>query len=358
METKTTETAKKPEDKKNGTNLAKKELSQSERFTQAVIKQFTDTAGELKLTNFQRKLCQNYFIKLDQQLKDAEQKRLAKAEKYRESLEFKWNNVNMDKLAVDVVAFSGVGLDPTQPNHINMIPYKSETKNLFNIGFIVGYKGKEIKARKYGLEIPDDVVVELVYQKDVFKQFKKDLNNRVETYQFEVTDNFDRGPLVRGFYYHVYYKQPEKNKLRVFSKSDIDKRKPAYASPEFWGGEKDKWEYDSEKGKNVKKGKEVVEGWYDEMAYKTVYSAAWGGITIDSQKIDDAYVQVMQKEKEPIDARVLKEINENANRGEAIGFEEERTEAIEPVTQPLSVEEASQEQIEETSDNEGNGPGY
>ncbi len=354
-----------PEEKKEDkTVLAKKEVSASERFTNMVIKQFSDTAGELKLTNFQKKLSQNYFIKLDQVLKAAEQRRLAKKEAYREKLSFEWKNVNMQKLAIDVVAYAGVGLDPTQANHINLIPYKGSASNQYDVGFIVGYKGKEIRARKYGLEVPDDIVVELVYSKDVFIQFKKDINNRVENYQFEVKDNFDRGTLVGGFYYHIFHNKPEKNKLRVFSKADIDKRKPDNASVEFWGGEKDKWEWSDEKQKNLKVGKEQVEGWYDEMAYKTIYSAAWNGVTIDSQKIDDAYVAVMQREREPIDARILKEIKENGNQGEAIGFEEEKTvqEPTAPDSNPVSMEESTEKEEEEAQEQnqkqESKGPNF
>lgn len=304
---------------KPGTEIEKKEISQSERFTQEVMKQFTNQAGDVVLTNFQKKLCQNYFIKIDQTLKDLEKKRMAKSEQYRDPLAFTWANVNIQKLAVDVVAFSSVGLDPTQPNQINCIPYKNNSTQKFDIGFIEGYKGKEIKARKYGSEVPDDVIIELVFANDKFKQIKRDLNNKIESYTFEVTQDFDRGELVGGFYYHVFHGNPQKNRLRVFSKADIEKRKPAYASPEFWGGEKDKWE------NNQKVGKEKVEGWYEEMAYKTICRAAWNAIIIDSQKIDDHYMATLEKERENLDMKVLSEIRNNANKGELLGFTEDVT---------------------------------
>ena len=328
--------------------LAKKELSQSERFTQAVIKQFTDTAGELTLTAFQKSLTKNYFIKLDQVLKAAEQKRLGKPEKFRDPLPFTWQNVNMQKLAVDVVAFSGVGLDPIQPNHINLIPYKNNSTNQYDVVFITGYKGREIKGRKYGLDAPDEIVVELVYSNDVFKQVKKDMNNAIEGYTFEVTNNFDRGAVVGGFYYYRYFATPEKNKIRVFSLAEILKRKPDSASPEFWGGEKDEWKNGQKTGNKVQ-----IEGWAEEMYYKTIYSAAWGAVTIDASKIDDNYRTVLAKERETIDVKVLQEIKENANLGEAIGFEETKAEYEQPeVTAPaLEAEEVKLNQEEET-------PGY
>lgn len=298
------------------TAVAPKELSQSERFAQEVMKQFTNHAGEVVLTSFQKKLCQNYFIKIDQVLKDLEKKRVAKRDGDRD-LPFTWPNVNLQKLAVDVVTWSSVGLDPTQPNHLHCIPYHNSGTNKYDIGFIVGYRGAEVKAMKYGHDVPDQVIVELVYAKDKFKQVKRDVNNKVESYSFEITDDFDRGELKGGFYYLQYFNHPEKNRLRVFSRADIEKRKPAYASPEFWGGEKDIWK-DGHKTGDKKK----VEGWYDEMAYKTVYRAAYNSITIDSQKIDEHYVASLQKERESLDTKVLGEIRSNANRGELIGFEE------------------------------------
>lgn len=330
-------------EKQTTTKLKKVELSQSERFTQEVMKQFTNEAGEVKLTNFQKKLIQNYFIKIDQTLKDLERKRMAKDEKFRDKLAFTWQNVNLPKLAVDVVAFSSVGLDPVQPNHINPIPYKNSSSNKFDITFILGYKGIELKARKYGFDVPDDVIVELVYKNDNFKQIKRDINNRVESYIFEVVDDFNRGELVGGFYYHVFNDKPEKNKLRVFSKEDIDKRKPDYASVEFWGGERDKWE----NGKKV--GKENVKGWYEEMAYKTIYRSAFNAITIDSEKIDQHYLAMMEKEREQHDNRIMLEIKENANT-ETIGFEEveeeqqplpesDKTQIVEPIVQQEPVKQ-------------------
>ena len=208
-----------------------KQLTHSERFTSAVEKEFIGTVGEVSLTSFQKKLIKNYFIKLDGTLKVLEVKRLAKKEQYRDPLPFKWEYINMQKMAIDVVAYSSVGLDPLQTNHINIIPFKNNATNTYDCSFIVGYKGAEIKARKYGLDIPDIVIVELVYKNDKFKQIKRDLNNKIESYEFQIVDDFNRGELVGGFYYHAWNENPEKNKIKVFSKADIDKRRPDHASP-------------------------------------------------------------------------------------------------------------------------------
>ncbi|RDY58901.1 recombinase RecT [Flagellimonas nanhaiensis] len=326
--------------KKEGNAIAK--TNPAERFTNTVIKQFGASApGEIKVSDFQKKLIQNYFIKMDSVLKDAETKRLSKSEQYRDALEFKWENVNMQKLAIDVVAFSSIGLDPLQPNHINLICYKNSRTNKFDVGFIIGYNGIELKARKYGLDVPDNIVIELVYETDVFKAIKKDANNPIEKYTFEITDEFDRGELKGGFYYQVFNDDQTKNKLVMLSKKDIEKRKPKYASTEFWGGEKPVY-------KNNKKTSETekVDGWYNEMAYKTIKRAAWNDVVIDSEKIDDNYHRMAQNDMDRVAGEVQNEIDNNAN-ATVIDIDSE-----EITDQPKLTEPQPQKKVEEVVDKE------
>lgn len=284
-------------------------LSYSERFTNMVIQEFSSNAGEIELTSFQKKLCQNYFIVLDATLKEAESKRMNKSEQYREPLAYTWENVNMQKLATNVIAYSSVGLDPMQPNHINLIPYKNSSTNKYDFGFIIGYKGSEIKAVKYGLDVPDVVTVELVRANDTFKENKKDANNKYESYVFGIKNSFDRGEIIGGFYFHSFSGNPEKNKIKTFTLADIEKRKPKNASAEFWGGEKDEWNNGQRTGNKIQ-----VEGWFEEMAYKTIYRAAYNSITIDSQKIDEHYLAIIEKERDFVSEKVKTEIAENANK--------------------------------------------
>ncbi len=334
---------------KQNTQVAVKKqqkLTASERFTNKVIAEFGSSVGEVALTDFQKRLAQNYFIALDAGLKTAEVNRLKKSEKYRDKTPVIWDNVNLESLARNVVAYARIGLDPAQKNHINMIPYKNNTTGKYDIGFIEGYRGIELKAIKYGLGVPDNVVVELVYSTDKFKPIKKDRNNPYESYDFEITNVFNRGNIIGGFYYHIYSNTPEKNKLVVMTIKDIEKRKPTYASVEFWGGEKDVYEDGRKTGK-----KEQVEGWYEKMCYKTVYRAAYNDITIDSQKIDDDYLRLKQAENEFSEAEVEAEITENANQ-EVIDLDTD--EAIDVESEPVQEQEdAEPEQIgiEE-------GPGY
>ncbi|WKL00865.1 recombinase RecT [Paenibacillus amylolyticus] len=245
--------------------IAKTEPTQSERFMSKVISEFGSSVGEVALTNFQKRLAQNYFIALDAVLKTAEEKRMKKAEKYRDPVAMTWANVNMDKLSRDVVAYARIGFDPAQANHINLIPFKNNNTGKYDIAFIEGYRGLELKSVKYGLDVPDHVTVELVYSTDYFVPLKKDAKNKHESYEFEIKNPFNRGTILGGFYFHSFIRSPEKNKLVMMTLKEIEKRKPDHASAEFWGGEKDKWE----NGKKV--GKETVEGWHEKMCWKTVY---------------------------------------------------------------------------------------
>ena len=253
--------------------VVKTEGTMSERFMTKVIAEFGSGVGEVALTTFQKRLVQNYFMVIDDVLKKAEAKREAKpdGDKWKDPVPVVWRNVNMESLARSVVACARIGLDPMEKNHINMIPYKNNSTGKYDINTMLGYRGLELKAFKYALDFPD-VTVELVYTKDHFKSIKKSATNNVESFEFHINDDFDRGELRGGFYYHSYKATPQKNKLVVFTKADIDKRKPKYAAQEFWGT------------------------WYEEMAKKTISRAAYGAITIDSQKIDDDYVRLLQGE--------------------------------------------------------------
>ena len=307
--------------------LATPEPTASERFMNMVTREFGSGVGEIALTDFQKRLAQNYFIALDASLKDAEEKRKKvkiKNDKglwvIKNELEIVWTHINMERLARDVVSAARVGLDPAQKNHVAMTPFKNSVTNKYDIGFIDGYRGIELKAKKYGLDIPDAVTVELKYKTDVFEAIKKDKDHPTEAYIFKITDSFNRGEIEGGFYYHEYSQTPSKNKLVIFTLEDILKRKPKHAPVEFWGGEKDVWETD-ENGKNKKTGTEHIDGWHDEMCYKTVYRAAYNDITIDSQKIDDDYLHLKKIERDLAEAQFEDEVKENANTGPVIEAE-------------------------------------
>lgn len=338
-------TEKKEVAKVSNNNLANVTISPSERFTAAVLKNFSQENGEVQITPFQKRLSQSYFIKIDQMLKSAELKRLAKSEQYRDSLSYTWENVNLNKLAVDVISYSSVGLDPMQKNHLHPIPYKNTALNKYDISFTKGYNGIELVAKKYGFDVPDDVIIRIVYEKEKFTPIYKDSENRKESFTHKPSDNpFDKGEIVGGYYYHVYFDNSDKNKLRVFSMKDIEKRIPRTASVEFWGGEKKK--YNSNEV-------EKVEGWKDEMVWKTIKRAAWDAVNIDSQKIDEKIQKILVESeelvKEDISNLVEKEVKSEANK-EALNFK--NVEDAEVIDSEVLIPNASPEMAFEAEENE------
>ena len=347
----TTATAEKTTvEEKNQNQLAKPQETASVRFTNMVMREFSGGVGEVALTDFQKRLVQNYFIVIDLALKSAEEKRLKKSEQFRDPVPVNWENVDLANLARSVVSAARIGWDPMQDNHVSLIPFKDNTTGKYVMNIMPGYRGLELKARKYGLDVPDYVVVELVHENDHFKQIKKDRNNPIETYEFEIQNPFNRGKIVGGFYYHGWKDHPEKNRLVAFTLEEILKRKPEYASPEFWGGEK------------VINGKKVkVEGWFKEMCWKTICRAAYKAITIDSQKIDDDYIHQKMMEESFAESEVAREIAENANQEfidvdyEPVEEPAEEKPAEKPQEQP---QEQKQEQKQKGQQITMEGPGF
>jgi recombination protein RecT len=314
----------------------KTDLSPSARFTNAVVAEFQSNSGTVTLTAQMKRTLQNYFVKLDSVLKDAEVKRLKTPENKRDALEFAWKNVNMERLAQECISFAMLGLDPLLPNQLFLIPYKNARTNKFDIGFLKGYRGLELIAVRFGVDIPKNAIIELVYSTDLFVPIKKDINNMVESYKLEITNPFDRGTVIGGFYYFDY-DDKSKNFLRMMNLAQIEKRKPKFASPEFWGGEKDAWK----DGKVV--GKEKVDGWHEEMCYKTIYRNAYNSITIDGDKINDHFVAAMAIESHT-ESILANPIESEAQKKEFVHFEVVKDETKE---EPKAIEDKKPEEIED-----------
>ena len=296
--------------KKEQTELQKKELTASERFTGMVMKEFEGNVGTLNLNEYQKQLIRGYFIGIDNALKKADEARINKnswkstAEEDKNNLPITWQNVNMNDLAIAVVHHAKLVLDMQIPNHLNAIPYKNKKNNKYDKEFLKGYKGLEYIATQLSLYPIKNIVVELIYSNDIFEIVNKD---NVTNYNFTIKNPFDRGEIIGGFGY-IQYVDETKNRIITLSKKDIDKRKPSYAAAEFWGGEK----YNP----STKK-KEQVEGWYEEMARKTVARATYNAVPIDPKKVNESYAYIVQRDdayENIIEAQVSEEIEENANK--------------------------------------------
>ncbi len=301
----------------SGTALQPAEPNMSERFTMKVMKEFGGSVGTPQVTEFQRKLIQGYFIAIDRALKIAEEERLRKNannrdhEKYDNNLPITWANVNLNDLALDLVHYARLGLDMMQDNHLFPIPYKNNKAQRYDVTLMEGYNGIRYIAERYAVEFPRAVTVELVYSTDTFVPIKKDSRNKVESYEFTINNPFDRGEVQGGFGY-IEYDDPAKNKLVIMTMKDIMKRKPRYASANFWGGTQKIWE-------NGKQVEQETEGWFEEMCLKTikreVYSAKH--IPRDPQKVDDTYQYLKMREAKRAEMEAQNIIDIHAN-GEVI----------------------------------------
>jgi recombination protein RecT len=297
-------------------------LSASTRFTEQVMKEFTgaNAGTELKLSDYQRYLIGGYFIGVDRALKQAEEARARKNEanndhKYDNTVPVTWNNVNLAELALDVVYYARMGLDMMEKNHVFPIPYLNKKTGKYDVNLMPGYNGIQYMAEKYAVEKPAAVVVELVYSTDTFKAVKKSAASKVESYEFEINNAFDRGQIVGGFGY-IEYTDPAKNKLVIMSRKDIEKRKPKYASGEFWGGKIKQWE-------NKKQVEAETEGWYEEMCLKTLKREIYSPkhMPRDPQKVDEAYQHMMMREARRAAQEAQLEIDTYANRTPVIDAE-------------------------------------
>ena len=329
--------------KKEENQVQKKELTASERFTGMVINEFQGNVGQLNLNEYQKQLIRNYFIGIDNALKIAEERRSYSKKKANDPA-ITWQNVNMNKLAVDVVQNAKLGLDMAVTNHLSVVPYLNGKTNKYDLNLMPGYEGLRYVAIKYAIYPIIDIRVELIHKNDKFKMTSK---NNVECYEFDIENPFDRGEVIGGFGY-IRYQDETRNKLLVMSKAELLKRKPSTAAAEFWGGEKDKWE----NGKKV--GTETIEGWQEEMLYKTMVRATCKKVPLDPKKINESYIYVMESAEnyyvENQEDKVNQEIEENANK-ELIDIKSEET--IEEAENPQTVSEENT-----TEENQNDRPSF
>lgn len=328
--------------KQENTNLAN-----SEKFTNMVIREFgSNVAGVLPVTDYQRQLIQGYFIQIDRSLKSAEERRIRQNEgnkdhKWDNLDPINWNTIDLNQLALDVMHFARMGLDMMQDNMLTAIPFKDNNRTtktgtkMYTVNLMKGYNGIQYIAEKYALEKPESVTVELVYSTDTFRPIKKSVNNKVESYEFEINNPFDRGEIIGGFGY-IEFSDPQKNRLIMLTKKDIEKRKPKKASAEFWGGTKTEWV-------NGKKQEVETDGWYEEMCLKTIKREVYKpkNIPLDPKKIDDEYQYNKMQELRIAQMEVEQDAIEQTAT-EVIDIEQPKPEQIEEKVKEKAAVESEQ----------------
>lgn len=285
------------------------------RFTKSVLSRFaSSTGGQLEVTDFQRRLIQGYFIQIDRALAVAEEARVAKNaknkdHKWDETLPVTWKFVNLQDLSMDLVRYARMGLDMQVENMLFPIPYKNNKTNLYDVTLMPGYNGIRYVATRYALNPPKSDTIELVYSTDRFTPHPKDSHNPVASYEFEITNPFDRGSIVGGFGY-LEYDDPTKNELIIMPMAAIKKRIPKYASPEFWGGTKKTYNKETRMQEET-----TVEGWLDEMCRKTLIREVFSAkhIVRDPQKLDEDYRVMKAREVAYAEIQAEAEIQQQAN---------------------------------------------
>lgn len=289
----------------------------SERFTKKVLAEFgSSVSGAMEVTDYQKRLIQGYFIMIDRALKTAEEERLRRNasnrdHKFDNDLPVTWASVNLNDLALDLVHYARMGLDMQQDAMLYPIPYKNNKRNCYDITLMEGYNGIKYTALRYAMERPIGETVELVYSTDTFVPHMRDSAHPTATYEFQINNPFDRGEIIGGFGY-LEFADPAKNELIIMPLKAILKRKPEYASANFWGGKSSEWQTVDGKREKVEVEKE---GWFEEMCRKTlireVYSAKH--LPRDPQKIDDAYQYMKVREARYAEIQAQAEIDAEAN---------------------------------------------
>lgn len=336
--------------------IVRKDDSPSLRFTNMVMAEY-NKSGKYTPTERERRLIQNYFICINQILQKSEADRQRKNaansnHDYDNNLAYTWANIDLPQLAQDLAHYARVGLDMMQDNTLFAIPFKNSKDSKYTMTLITGYNGERYQAEKYALDPFRAVTVECIFSNDVFKPIKKDSRHPVEGYEFDIPSPFDRGELI-GVFGYIEYDDAVKNKLLTFSKADVMKRKPQYASAEFWGGKKTVW-------KNGKKVEENFDGWLAEMYEKTMKRAIYGSKCIprDPNKIDESYNYVRMQESRTDGGVAVETEFADVQPTETPAEPQEEIVSLPPVTENESAQMPPTEPQEDTGSNTDDEPDF
>lgn len=290
----------------NGTK--KTELSLPERFTNAIVSAYNDVAKGVGMTVEQKQLIANYYIKLDEMFRDPK-------------VNIKWNQVRLPELATTLAHMAKLGLDMSI-GQLSFMPFKKGDTGTYNLSPCISKYGYEYIAKKYGLEPPKNLVVELVYDTDKFSITKKDANHDCDSYTFEVVNPFNRGKIIGGFGY-LEYKDKTKNKILSMSEQEILAYRPQKYYNQFWTGE------------NMKK-----------MYEKTIAKQILKKVTLDPDKVNgvqDSFDRIETEELKYNAYVTQEETKENMCSGEVIDID------YTPVTEN-TVDDSTGEVIDKEAD--------
>lgn len=281
--------------KKNENDTPKNELTMAQRFTNAVVKSYGDVARDIEVTPKQMQLISNYYIKLDEMIKNPDTKIQS------------WGQVRLPELATTLAHMARLNLDMSL-GHLSFIPFKHKDTNSFDLVAIISKDGYWNIAKNYGINPPKSYTIELVYSSDKFSVFKKDATHEYDSYVFEVTNPFNRGNIIGGFGY-IEYDDKTNNKIIMMSEQEILKYKPQYAKDAFWTGENRKKMYE-----------------------KTIAKQLFKRIPLDPDKVNSVQDSFKRIETEEINYTAMdakNEIDENMCSGDVVDIDFEEIKDVE-----------------------------
>lgn len=255
--------------------------------------QMADDSG-LDWTTYEKTLAQHAFLKVDEALREAEQKRLERRDADQRT-PFTWKNVNLEKLALNTVHCVGLGLDPILPNHVHPVFYWNRREGKYDCNLQRGYAGKDLCARTMTLDPPLDIVYQLVHANDKFKPLWRSPDRPGDAYDFETPHPFDRGEVIGGFGY-IIYDDPRKNRLHLVPKKEFELAEKNAGTDKFWKGDN-----------------------RERMLFKTVVNRVADKLQIDPRKVNSrSYAYVTDVELQTVDDEMADEMADEANQGDVI----------------------------------------
>lgn len=237
------------------TEIIERKPTYSERFAAAVQRQFEGEVGNVNFTAYEKTLAQHMYIKIDAAMAEANTK-IKDGQ-----TPIGWENVNMAKLSIDAVNRVQLGIDALIPGNLYPIAYFNERTKKYDMDLRVGYRGELFYKQAASIKPIRNVRIELVYETDKFTVYKAGVHNKLEGYDFEITQAFNRGALIGGFGY-IEYEDDKNNVLIVLSRAEIEVYHKTAKGEQFWSQ------------------------WYEQMAYKTIVHRLMGKIIIDPAKIN------------------------------------------------------------------------
>lgn len=203
-------------------------------------------------------LAVNYFTRLDNELPKQKTPKT-------------WLQIDMDGFVQKAIAYANIGIDPLAPKMLSFTLFGNKTTGLSDVVFVEDVRCMELLARRFGVNCPENITIELVYSNDKFSLVKKDLSNPSDGYLLQIVNPIDRGVICGGVSLSEY-SNPAYNKARFMSLADIHKR--------------------------TGKDSDFYKKWPEEMCEKTIGKNAWGKVVLDTTQLADYYAQKSTPEQE------------------------------------------------------------